>query len=238
MATLLSELEIPVDKQTPYYDLIFPFDNPAELLMYSRLKWGDELLMPVYNYDDDNSNIQKITRLHEMCVWTSSIIVPQFKNRFEIFTLGLNQMLSNYSMNSSTSGEESGSGSLSKTGGESFTHGESVATTQSGSTVTTYRTSTGENASPRFDREVEVSDSDPTVTHSGTDYKKYKDSEGNPYTESKSSSSEKTSTTTTSGYKLSSLPDEYKKIINMQSKNIFDDWLYTIISAISSGIYR
>lgn len=238
MATLLSELEIPVDKQTPYYDLIFPFDNPTELLMYSRLKWGDELLMPLYNFDDDNSNIQKITRLHEMCVWTSSIIVPQFKNRFEIFTLGLNQMLSNYHMESSTSGEETGSGSLSKTGGESFTHGESVATTQSGNTVTTYRTSTGESASPRFDREVEVSDSDPTVTHSGTDYKKYKDSEGNPYTESKSSSSEKTSTTTTTGYKLSSLPDEYKKIINMQSKNIFDDWLYTIISAISSGIYR
>lgn len=195
-------------------------------------------LLPIYDSDDDVGNRQRITRMHEMIVWSSGIILPLFKPRFELFGVGLNQMLNNYSYTSTTTGEKSGGGNTTKTGGESFTHGEQIATTQSGSTITTYRTSTGENASPRFDREVETTDSDPSVTHSGTDYRGYTDANGKPYSEERTNSEESSSSTDINGYKISSLPDEYLKMLKLKSRKLFEEWLYELITAISTGVYR
>lgn len=229
---------MPLESSEPYYDLVIPFNNPSEILNFIILKWGDMKLLPIYDSDDDTGNRQRITRMHEMIVWTSGIILPLFKPRFELFGVGLNQMLNNYGYTSTTSGSKEGTGNTTKTGGESFTHGEQIATTQSGPTITTYRTSTGENASPRFDREVEVTDSDPTVTHSGTDYRGYSDANGNPYSEDKTNEETSSSSTEMTGYKIGSLPDEYLKMLKLKSRKLFEEWLYELITAISTGVYR
>lgn len=229
---------MPLDSSVPYYDVVIPFNNPTEILNFIILKWGDMKLLPIYDGDDDAGNRQRINRMHEMIVWSSGIILPLFKPRFELFGVGLNQMLNNYAYTSTTSGSKEGSGNTTKSGGESFTHGEQIATTQSGSTTTTYRTSTGENASPRFDREVEVTDSDPTVTHSGTDYRGYSDANGKPYAEDRTNEETSSSSTEMTGYKIGSLPDEYLKMLKLKSRKLFEEWLYELITAISTGVYR
>lgn len=211
---------------------IYPDLNAAEMLAYCQLRWGDMVLMPI----GDENMVAKISRMHDIIAAQSKIIEPKYYYDFYLLTLSPNQLTQN-NWTEVTESEKTGEGELSKSGGEYLKHGESVESTQAGSTTTTYRSSTGENTTPRFDRDVTISATDPKTVHGGTDYKGYEDENGSPYGETKSSTENLEKTITHSGLMSKNPIEDNLKLKDLGSA-IYEKWIYELIQVISTGTYQ
>lgn len=226
-------------------DVIVPYDvtnfiyAPAKenWLEIAEFRYSDIILLPMYIKDDDSGNAAKIARMKKVIAAIAATIAPRYKNLFDVQLEELNNLLSNWKYEKSIASEGGKTGSLEKSGGESLSHGLNVNSNSVGSTTTTYHTSTGENATPRYERDTVVSSTDPSKNYSGTDVKSFVDSSGTPYSESTTGSEESSTTETLSGWKIQSKPDEVKKIMKLLENNFFD-YFDELISSISIKVFK
>ena len=232
------EMEHLFDDVTPPYTPpaesreIFPNLTPAEMLAYCQLRWGDLVLMPL----GDDDMVGKIARMHSIILAQSKIIAPKWYYDFYLAASSPEDLTQNNWVES-TDSTKTGEGSLVKSGGEYITHGETISSSTPGSTTSTFRTSTGENSNPRFERDVTVSSTDPTQVHSGTDYKGYEDANSDPYTESRESEEVLDKTVTHRGV-MSKNPVEDNIKLKELGSNVYEKWIYDLIQVISTGTYQ
>ena len=231
MSHLFDDVEPPFGEDFTYAPAKKDWLNIADF-RYSQI-----VLLPIYIEDDDDGNVAKIARMKKVIAAIAATIAPRYKNLFDVQLEELNNLLSNWKYEKSIASEGGKTGSLEKSGGESLSHGLNVNSNSAGSTTTTYHTSTGENATPRYERDTVVSSTDPSKNYSGTDVKSFVDSSGTPYSESTTGSEESSTTETLSGWKIQSKPDEVKKIMKLLENNFFD-YFDELISSISIKVFK
>lgn len=235
----------PTEMSHIFDDVIPPYDindfiyapSKENWLEIAEFRYSELILLPIFIKDDETGNVAKIARMKKVIAAIAATISPRYKNLFDVQLEEINNLLSNWKYDKSVVGEVGKTGSLEKAGGESLTHGLVVNSNTPGATTTTYHTSTGENATPRYERDTEVSSTDPSKNYSGTDVKSFVDSSGTPYSESTTGSEESSTTETLSGWKIQSKPDEVKKIMKLLENNFFD-YFDELISSISIKVFE
>lgn len=234
-----SEMSHIFDNVTPPYDINDFIYAPAKenWVEIAEFRYSEIILLPFYIKDDDDGNRAKIARMKLVIGAVAATIAPYYKNLFDVQLEELNNLLSNWKYDKSIVGESGKTGSLEKSGGESLSHGMVVNSNSAGVTSTVYHTSTGENATPRYERDTEVTSTDPSKNYSGTDVKSFVDSSGTPYSESTTGSEESSTTETLTGWKIQSKPDEIKKLMSLLESNFFD-YFDELISAISIKVFK
>ncbi len=233
-----SEMSHIFDNVTLPYDEDFIYAPPKEnWLNIAEFRYSELILLPFYIEGDDSGNTAKIARMKLVIGAVAATIAPEYKNLFDLQLEELNNLLSNWKYDKSIVGESGKTGSLEKSGGESLSHGMVVNSNSAGVTSTIYHTSTGENATPRYERDTEVTSTDPSKNYSGTDVKSFVDSSGTPYSESTTGSEESSTTETLTGWKIQSKPDEIKKLTSLLENNFFD-YFDKLISSISIKVFK
>ena len=231
MSHLFDDVEPPFNEDFTY--------APAkkDWLDIADFRYSQIVLLPIYIEDDDDGNVAKIARMKKVIAAIAATIAPRYKSLFDVQLEELNNLLSNWKYDKSIVSEGGKTGSLEKSGGESLSHGLNVNSISAGVTTTIYHTSTGENATPRYERDTEVTSSDPSKNYSGTDVKSFVDSSGNPYSESTTASNESETTESLTGWKIQSKPDEIKKLMSLLENNFFD-YFDELVSSISIKVFK